>query len=116
MRFLVADLNARERLVVIAVAKQDTAVVTAEAQRSRTSFAELQRDGRRSCSAAGLGPGDCRQGAPASGRRCGRGRTQWAKTEQFAKAMQALEAAESTDAGRKHSEQAAALAGGFRRR
>src|SRR5262245_52363579 len=41
VRFLVADLNARERLVVIAVAKQDMAVVTAETAKIQSSVAEL---------------------------------------------------------------------------
>jgi hypothetical protein len=41
VRFLVADLDARERLVVIAVAKQDTAVVTAETSIIQQELAQL---------------------------------------------------------------------------
>ena len=43
VRFLVADLNARERLVVIATAKQDTAVVASETRMLQDSYAKLRR-------------------------------------------------------------------------
>ena len=111
VRFLVADLNARERLVVIATAKQDTAVITAETRQSRTNTRQLKRHDRRARSDRPQRRGD--EKPPASTRRCGRGPRSGSKTAQFAKAMQALEAAESTDAARQHSEHAADLASGI---
>jgi methyl-accepting chemotaxis protein/methyl-accepting chemotaxis protein-1 (serine sensor receptor) len=111
VRFLVADLNARERLVVIATAKQDTAVIAAETATIQADYAQLQQtiaaleqlgmSGTVSTQARGIG--DAMRAWAA----------QWSKTEQFAKAMAALDAAESTDAARPHSERAAQLAKGI---
>src|SRR5262245_7899377 len=42
VRFLVADLKARERLVVIATAKQDTAVMLAETMAVKDGYATLK--------------------------------------------------------------------------
>ena len=110
VRFLVADLNARERLVVIATAKQDTAVVSAETRMLQDDYAKL-RETSAGLQATGLpGVADKAKAIDAAMRAW---QSQWSKTEAFAKALQALDAAESTDAGRKHSEEAAQLAQGI---
>jgi len=110
VRFLVADLNARERLVVIATAKQDTAVVASETRMLQDSYARL-RETIHSLQAIGLdGVTDKARSIDEAMQAWA---AQWSKTEGFAKGMNALDAAESTDAGRKHSEQAAELARGI---
>ena len=57
VRFLVADLNARERLVVIATAKQDTAVMAAETQTVQADYARLRETVAR-LAATGMSPAD----------------------------------------------------------
>jgi methyl-accepting chemotaxis protein len=110
-RFLVADLNARERLVVIATAKQDTAVIAAETAAIQRDYTTLQTT-IAALAASGLGAA-VTQNAQGIGTAMRAWDAQWQKTAQFATAMQALEAAESTDAARAQAEQAAALAGGI---
>jgi methyl-accepting chemotaxis protein/methyl-accepting chemotaxis protein-1 (serine sensor receptor) len=109
VRFLVADLKARERLVVIAAAKQEktvmeseTAQITAGYQRLQTAVREL-----RQVSGAGV----VRDRADGISTAMTAWSAQWAKTAEFAVALQTLDAADSTDAGRRYSDTAAQLAG-----
>ena len=110
IRFLVADLNARERLVVIATAKNDAAVMNAEANAINEDYEHLVKglDGLRAQN-SGL---DSKIAETASkvDETMKTWVAQWKKTEAFAKDMQALDAAESTDSNRKNSEQAAQFA------
>lgn len=111
VRFLVADLNARERLVVIATAKQDTAVMAAETQTIQADYARLRETVAR-LAATGMSPAVTQQaqGIETAMRAWA---AQWRQTAQYAQDLLALEAAESTDAARPHSEQAAELARGI---
>jgi methyl-accepting chemotaxis protein/methyl-accepting chemotaxis protein-1 (serine sensor receptor) len=109
VRFLVADLKARERLVVVATAKQDTAVMALETQTIKEEYATL------TAAIAALVTAS-HADAPVTAKATGIADAmrawadQWAKTEEFAKKLSALDAAESTDAGRRYSDQAADLA------
>ncbi len=109
VRFLVADLKARERLVVIATAKQDAAVMAAEAQAVRDGYAGLKTAVEALTATAG-GDAALASQAKGIGDAMRAWAEQWATTEQHAKALSALDAADSTDAGRKYSDQAAELA------
>ena len=105
VRFLVADLKARERLVVIAAAKQDKTVMTAEVQAIKEDYARL----RLSADELQAASFDTRvtQSARGIDEAMKSWFDQWAKTEKFAAGLAALDAAESTDAGRQYSDQAA---------
>ncbi len=112
VRFLVADLNARERLVVIATAKQDKAVITAETRQIQEVYGNLTRMVDE-LKASGHVHEKVAENARGMSDAMQAWSQQWTKTEQFAVGMQALEAADSTDVGRKHSDQAAMLARGI---
>ena len=103
VRFLIADLKARERLVVIATAKQDKTVLAAETARIKEDYQTLST--RIEALATGS-DGRVAEKATAIAAAMRAWAAQWAKTEQFAVGLQALEAAESTDAGRPHGDQA----------
>ncbi len=108
IRFLVTDLKARERLVVIATAKQDKDVMAAETAQITTNYGRLQslvEELRRSASLVHV-----RNDADAISEAMTAWADQWAKTEQFAVAFAALDAADSTDAGRRFSDKAEQLA------
>src|SRR5262252_4378883 len=109
VRFLVADLKARERLVVVATAKQDTAVMALETQTIKEEYTTLKTaiDALMAGSAGNTAVTDKARGIADAMRAWA---DQWAKTEEFAKKLSALDAAESTDAGRRYSDQAADLA------
>ena len=108
IRFLVADLQARERLVVIASAKQDAAVMTAEvdaigqsARRLENAVADLKQSNGNdevSVKARGLNT------AVAAWAR------QWGKTRQLAMGFDAMGASDATEVGRSFGDEARALA------
>jgi len=108
IRFLVADLQARERLVVIASAKQDAAVMTAEvdaigrsAARLSTAVAEIEQiDSLDEVRAKTRGLNTA-VGAWAG---------QWDKTRAMATTFDAMGASDSTEAGRQFGDTARALA------
>jgi methyl-accepting chemotaxis protein len=111
VRFLVADLKARERLVVIAAAKQDVSVMQAEASQIKAAYAKLQSSVEELRQTTLLPR--VREDADGISRSMASWSEQWAKTERFAVAFAALDAADSTDAGRRFSDEAADLAGGI---
>jgi methyl-accepting chemotaxis protein len=105
VRFLVADLKARERLVVIAAARQDKAVMDSESAQITAGYQRLQttvRDLRQISGVAHVGDrSDAISAAMTSWS------AQWTKTAEFAAAFQTVDAADSTDAGRRFSDTAA---------
>ena len=109
VRFLVADLKARERLVVIATAKQDTAVMLAETMAVKDGYATLKTavDTLAQTAASDAAVAEKAKGIATA---MAAWAEQWTKTEEHAKKLSALDAAESTDTGRKYSDQAAELA------
>jgi CHASE3 domain sensor protein len=109
VRFLVADLKARERLVVVATAKQDTAVMALETQTIKEEYGTL-KTAIEALNAASQGNPAVTDKSTGIAEAMRAWAEQWAKTEDFAKKLSALDAAESTDAGRRYSDQAADLA------
>ena len=109
VRFLVADLKARERLVVVATAKQDTAVMTLETQTIKEEYATL-KTAIAALNTASQGNAAVIEKSNGIADAMRAWAEQWSKTEDFAKKLSALDAAESTDAGRRYSDQAADLA------
>jgi methyl-accepting chemotaxis protein/methyl-accepting chemotaxis protein-1 (serine sensor receptor) len=108
IRFLVADLKARERLVVIAAAKQDTAVMASETaavdrehDRLVTAVAEI--------STTATIP-RIREDAAAIAEAIAAWTGKWQKTRAFAAQFQALDAADSSEAGRTFGDRAERLA------
>jgi methyl-accepting chemotaxis protein/methyl-accepting chemotaxis protein-1 (serine sensor receptor) len=109
VRFLVADLKARERLVVIAAARQDKKVMDDEAAQISSGYQSLQqavRDLRQVTSNA-----DVRDRADRIAEAMTAWSAQWTKTAAFANAFQTIDAADSTDAARRFSDTAAQLSG-----
>jgi methyl-accepting chemotaxis protein len=109
VRFLVADLKARERLVVIATAKQDAAVMGAETQAVKEEYGTL-KTAVDALVASSTGHPEVATKAKGIAEAMRAWAEQWTKTEEFARKLSALDAADSTDAGRKYSDQAADLA------
>jgi hypothetical protein len=107
IRFLVSDLQARERLVVIAAAKQDS-VMTSEIAQIETSSGRLkgaveQLDGLSES-------GEVRDKTQAIMSAISSWSGQWQKTKQLATAFDAMGASDSTEVGRKFGETAQKLA------
>jgi methyl-accepting chemotaxis protein/methyl-accepting chemotaxis protein-1 (serine sensor receptor) len=108
IRFLVADLQARERLVVIAAAKQDTAVMKAEVEaidqssgRLGKAVAEIEQINKLeevTVKTRGLNTAVSSWAA------------QWAKTRELATSFDAMGASDSTEAGRGFGDTARGLA------
>jgi methyl-accepting chemotaxis protein len=108
VRFFVADIKARERLVVIAAAKQETAVMSAEVSQIESLSGKLSaaaHEIERTAQSAQV-----REDAQGIATAIGSWAGQWAKTKQLAAALQTLDAAESTEAGRRFSDRAQELA------
>jgi methyl-accepting chemotaxis protein/methyl-accepting chemotaxis protein-1 (serine sensor receptor) len=108
VRFLVADLKARERLVVIAAAKQDKTVMAAETtqvgagrQRLRAAVEEIDRSTQ--LPAVHKDAGEIAAAVQSW-------EAQWTKTVAFATQFAALDAADSSDAGRPFADKAEQLA------
>jgi len=108
VRFLVADLQARERLVVIAAAKQDTAVMTAEVDAIAKAATQL------STAVAGIGQINTLDEVTIKTRGLNAAvaswAAQWEKTREMAISFDAMGASDSTEAGRKFGDTARALA------
>ncbi len=108
IRFLVADLQARERLVVIAAAKQDTPVMTAEVDAISKAASQL------STAVAGIDQIDTADEVAAKTRGLNAAvaawAAQWDKTREMAMGFDAMGASDSTEAGRKFGDTARALA------
>jgi methyl-accepting chemotaxis protein len=109
VRFLVSELKARERLVVIAAARQDKAVLDTESAQITADYKRLQtavRDLRQISDAP-----EVRTRADGISEAMTQWAAQWTKTSAFAAAFQTVDAADSTDAGRHFSDTAAQLSG-----
>jgi len=109
VRFYVADIKARERLVVIAAAKQEISVMRAEvaqieaaSRRLREAVQEIERTAEAE---------SVREDARGIAEALGAWAEQWSRTKKYAEALQTLDAADSTEAGRKFSDRAEELAG-----
>jgi len=108
IRFLVADLQARERLVVIASAKQDAAVMKAEvdaigrsASRLSTAVAGIEQSNTRD---------DVRTRTQGLNAAVASWAKQWEQTRTLATSFDAIGASDSTEAGRAFGDKALALA------
>ena len=107
IRFLVADLQARERLVVIAAAKNDAAVMKTELAAIDKSAADLKGAVQ---SLEKISDGDMTAKANAVNQAIASWATQWAITKKAAQESDAMGASDSTAAGRKFGETAQRLA------
>jgi methyl-accepting chemotaxis protein len=108
IRFLVADLQARERLVVIAAAKQDAAVMKAEVEAIGQSASRLQK------AVTGIEQTNTSDEVAAKTRGLNTAvaawAKQWDKTRELAMSFDAMGASDATEAGRGFGDTARALA------
>jgi methyl-accepting chemotaxis protein len=108
IRYTIADIKARERLIVIAAAKQDLPLMTSEAARIDTDAQRLDANAREIEQtthdpqvAASVRAISAQMSSWAS---------QWSKTNKFAIALQPLDASDSSEVGRRYTDKADELA------